>query len=330
MITAPDFLTLPYTPDLTQAGIAYACKSLPYTYDRMGGNLYQRLRRIVAGVAVELAFIRHLNERAIPHDLCGATPFTDPDRYDIAIGGRRCDLKSYMLTKKERISQIRKKPQALLEAQALVPADQTASDHLADDDLYIFAFLNALVTPDPGALALALGAGQPACLIHALPNTWSRPREWSGLGKLALKCDTSGPVTVELGGQNRERKFQTETITLNPRVRTEARGEFHTLGYLHAPGLPDGPVGIHSPILQETRLVDPGEWENIWVYGLEIRFTGYLPRGEFRARSVRLPAGSRVFQYQRTRTENYALPIRELRPFGELFERARSWANTPK
>ncbi|MBI4733056.1 MAG: hypothetical protein HY781_13200, partial [Chloroflexi bacterium] len=51
MLTEPDLLRLPYTPDLTEGGIAYACRSLAYTYDRMGGSPVDRLRRIVAGVA---------------------------------------------------------------------------------------------------------------------------------------------------------------------------------------------------------------------------------------------------------------------------------------
>jgi hypothetical protein len=52
-----------------------------------------------------------------------------------------------------------------------------------------------------------------------------------------------------------------------------------------------------------------------------------MTRGEFRQHAVRLPAGSRVFQYQQTRTENYALPIKDLHPLQALFERAKSWTN---
>ena len=53
MINPGDFIRLPYTRDLTEGGIAYAVRSLPHTYDRMGGSLYSRLRRIVGGVAAE-------------------------------------------------------------------------------------------------------------------------------------------------------------------------------------------------------------------------------------------------------------------------------------
>ena len=101
MVTTSDFITLPFTPDLTHMGILYARKSLPYTYDRMGGNRFKRLRRIVAGKAVELASDRYLNHEEVTHNMLGSTPFTDSDQYDIAIGGRRCDIKSFMLTQKE-------------------------------------------------------------------------------------------------------------------------------------------------------------------------------------------------------------------------------------
>jgi hypothetical protein len=90
MINKNDLLHLSYTPDLTQGGIAYACRSLAYTYDRMGGSPADWLRRIVAGVAVELAMRRYLGEQAVPFDVLGATPFTRPDHYDVALGGHRC------------------------------------------------------------------------------------------------------------------------------------------------------------------------------------------------------------------------------------------------
>ena len=325
MIKTSDFITLKYTPDLTRAGIAYACRSLPYTYDRMGGSLFNRLRRIVAGVAVELAFRRHLNNTEVPHDSLGATPFTNPDRYDIAIGGRRCDIKSFMIAHKDRIRLIRQEPHQLLAAQALVPVDQIASDHLIDDDLYVFAFLTTLITPNHQSLQQALDANQPVYLIHALPKAWSRPEPWGSFGTLVLKSDSSQAVKLELGGQDADHKFLTEQIILNPRERSKTRQEFYTLSYLYTPRLPDGILGVHCPKLKDTQLIKPITWGNIWVYGLEIIFTGYITRGEFRKKTIRLPEGSRVLQYSRTRTENFTLPISDLYPLKDLFDRAKSW-----
>jgi hypothetical protein len=326
VVTTSDFITLPYTPDMTQAGIQYARKSLPYTYDRMGGNRFKRLRRIVAGKAVELAFKRRLNNEEIPHDMLGSTPFTDPDHYDIAIGGRRCDIKSFMLTQKKRIRKIRKAPQQLLEAQALVPVDQMKNEHLTDDDIYIFAFLTALLTPNQAALKKAVDAGQPVYMIHALPKKWARPDKWGNLGELAVKSNMATNLKLELGGQDENHKFQSEHLILPPQTRVAAKLDFSALSYLYTPNFPDGTIGLHSTAMDETYLVEPLEWHNIWVYGMDIIFGGYMTRGEFRQHAARLPAGSHVFQYPQTRTENYALPIKALYPLNALFERAKSWA----
>ena len=326
MLTASDFLTLPYTPDMTQAGIRYACRSLPHTYDRMGGSYFKRLRRIVAGKGVELAFKRYLNRNDIPHDMFGATPFTDPDQYDIAIGGRHCDIKSFLLTQKRRIRNVRQHPEQLLSAQALVPVDQIESKQQSDEDIFVFAFLTALLTPGQKQLQKAINAGQPIYLIRALPKRWAKPEKWQRLGELALKSNASNDIKLELGGQNEQHRFQNEQIILPPKTRCTAQKEFCTLSYLHTPKLPDGTVGIHSPMLDDTVLIEPSGWGNIWVYGMEVIFTGYITRGEFRKNAERLPAGSRVFQYSRTRTENFTLPVRELSPLKELFARAGAWA----
>jgi hypothetical protein len=37
--------------------------------------------------------------------------------------------------------------------------------------------------------------------------------------------------------------------------------------------------------------------------------------------------GSRVFQYDQTRTKNLAVPVFELNPLGNLFERVREWGS---
>jgi len=328
MLTSSDFITIPYTPDMTQAGIAYACKSLHFTYNRMGTSPVKRLQRIVAGVAVELAFRRLLAAKQIPHDNLGATPFTDPDRYDIAIGGRRCDIKSFLLTHKERISQVRQQPANLLEAQALVPLDQIKADRGTDDDIFIFAFLNALLTPNQATLKKALAAEQPVYLIYTLPKHWARPQAWQPLGALTLKSNASQLLKIELNGQDPMRSPQKEQFILRPGKRVTARKTFFALNSLHSPQHADGQIGIHSPVLNETRVIQPLDWGNIWVYGMEINFCGYMPRGEFRQKAETLPAGSRVFQYPRTRTPNLSLPMKALYPLSELFQQAKVWKNS--
>ena len=94
--------------------------------------------------------------------------------------------------------------------------------------------------------------------------------------------------------------------------------EYYSLLYLHAARPPEGVLGVRSPALRDTHLIAPADWMNIWVYGMEIFIAGWLTKGEFRAKSRRLPAGSSVKQYPRTQTDNRAVRVTALRPPREL------------
>ncbi len=325
MIAASDFIRLPYTPDLAEAGIAYAVRSLPYTYNRMGGSSFDRLRRIAAGVAVELAFRRYLGEQGIPFDIKGATPFTDPDRYDVSLGGRRCDIKSFLITHRNQISEMRRDPDVVLKAPALVPSDQHAADKHSGHDLYLFAFLSGLIAASLEDMKKALEAGKPVYLIHALPDAWAKPAAWNPLGPLALKSESDETLTVELGGQDEGRGFLTRTVELPPRTRVVVKDPFFALSSIHILKTIEARIGIHSPARKETHVISRHEWGNLWIYGMDILLTGYLSHEEFSRRASSIQPGSRVFQYKQTRTKNLAVPIGNLRSLSELFERVREW-----
>jgi len=325
MLSPSDFLRIPFTPDLTQGGIAYAIRSLAYTYNRMGGSPFDRLRRIVAGVAVELAFRRHLSQQGIPFDVKGATPFTDPDRYDVSLGGHRCDIKSFLISNRGQISSMRTHPELLLKAPALVPLDQYAADGHLEDDLYLFAFMTCLIAASQADLGKVLEAGQPAYLVHTMPKEWTRPQVWQPLGPLALKSESDETLAVEIGGQAEGREFLTRTVVLPPRMRVKIDEPFFALSSAHVHKLPGARVGIHSPAIGEPYIIDPFGWGNIWVYGMEIILTGYIPREEFRRKSSLIQPGSRVFQYSKTRTKNLAVPVADLKPLGRLFEQVKAW-----
>lgn len=330
MISSLDFIKLPYTPDLTQGGIHYATRSLYYTYDRMGGSLYSRLRRIVGGVAVELAFRRCLAERDIPFDTKGATPFTEPDRYDVSLGNHRCDLKTFIISKRSQITSMRRNPGLALRAPALIPEDQFQAANHTDQDLYLFAFLLGLTTNSPEDIQKAVQAGQPIYLIHPLRADWARPQVWAPLGRLALKSECAAPLHVEIGGQDVRHNFITETLTLEPLKRAFAEKDYHSLAYIHTDTIPEARLGIHSPKKGEIYLIQPHEWGNIWIYGMDIWLTGYMTREEFRRKAITIYAGSRVFQYSKTQTKNYSVPVGDLHPLPELFERVRAWETEKK
>jgi len=325
MLTESDLLHLSYTPDLSEGGIAYACRSLTSACDRMGDSPVDYLRRSVAGVAVELALRRYLSEQAVPFQVLGNTPFTHPEHYDVSLGGHRCIIKSFLITRRNQITQLRRDPGSLLKAPALVPIDQFASENHKPDDLYLFAFLLGVVAVSQADVGKAIAAGQPVFLIHLLPQAWARPMNWIPLEKLALKSECGTPVTVEIGGQDAGRDFITATLVLPPRQRMLVEKGFHSLAYLHAQRKPEARIGIHSPLHGEPYLIPAYAWSNLWVYGMDITLAGWLTHEEYQRKAKVLNSGALTFQVERTREKNLLVPVEGLNPLGRLLEKVRVW-----
>ena len=325
MLTSSDMIHLLFTPDLTEGGIAYACRSLACTRDRMGDSPLDQLRHTVANVAVELAFRRHLTRQFVPFQVLDATPFTQPDWHDISLGGHRCIVTSFLMSHRNQITQLRRDPGRLLLAPALVPVDQFATEEAKPDDLYLFAFLLGVVAAAQTDIAKAIAARQPAFLIHLVPSAWSRPLNWIPLENLALKSESVSPVTVEIGGQDSGRNFITTTLELPPRQRLLVKESFHSLAYIHVQNRPGARIGLHSPLHGEPYLIPARAWGNLWVYGMEIILTGWLTREDFRRKARVLNSGSRTFQIERTHLKNLMVPVSELNPLGRLFEKVRQW-----
>jgi hypothetical protein len=324
MITASDLIHLPYTRDLTEGGIAYALRSLPYIYNRMGGSSYDPLRRVIASAAVQLAFRRYLSEQNIPFEVKGAAPFTEHDRYDVSLGGRRCDIQPFLISHHNQISEMQRNPQVLLKAPALVASDQHAGDIHSQFDLYLFAFLSGLITTSANELQKVIEAKQPHYLVHVMPDAWNRPMKWNPLGTLVLKSESEETQTLEIGGQDEGREMWSCRVELPPRTRVEIQNRFFSLSYVHSKSKLDARIGIRSPAYKETYLIDAQDWGNIWVYGMDILLAGYITRDDFSRRASFIQTGSRVFQYDATHVKNLAVPVSDLKPLSELFERIKT------
>ncbi|HAV75800.1 MAG TPA: hypothetical protein DCX53_00440 [Anaerolineae bacterium] len=326
MITESNLIHLPYTPDLTEGGIVYALRSLPNTFNRAGGSPYDRLRRVVGSVAVELAFRRFLAGQDVPFEVKGARPFTDPDRYDVALGGRRCDIKSFLISYRDQIAEMKRNPQVVLNAPALVPSDQNAGEGHSEKDIYLFAFLSGLVAASQADLQKVIYKKQPHHLIHVMPDNWMRPSKWNTLGSLVLKSESTEAQVVDVNGQDEGRDMQTVSVKLPPNTRVQIEVEFCSVAYIHSKSLPDARIGIHSSARNETHLIGVMEWGNIWIYGMDILLAGWLTSAEFNQRAKPIREGARVFQYDRTRTKNLGVPVHELRSIADLLERVKEWS----
>lgn len=324
MVSVSHILHLPCTRDLIEGGIAYALHSLPYQFQRVGGSTYDRLRHTAAGAAVDLAFRHYLSEQSIPFKVKAALPFTEHDRYDLMLGGQRCEVKSFLISHRDQIAQIQQYSERILSVPALVASDQHAAEGHSPRDWYLFAFLIGQGTDSQPDLKKTVAPKQPNHLVHVMPETWNRPLQWNPLGKLVLKSEADETQIVELGGQEEGRSIRSIAVALPPRRRVEIPDGFFSLSYIHTKSRSLARIGIYSPIRRETYLIEPTDWGNLWIDGKEILLAGYIAREEFRRRASFLPAGSRVFQYDRTQVKNLALPVSELRPLSELLERLKA------
>ena len=325
MIDSSDLIRIPYTGDLTEAGIAYVLRSLPFTFDRSGGSPYPALRRTVVHVAVELALRRYLSGRGIPFEVQAPTPFTAPDRYDVSLGGHRCDLQCFLVSQREKISLLHREPRVLLSAPALVASDGPADNVRSGHDLYLFAFVTGLIAASAAALKKATETGQPYYLIHVMDAQWRRPPSWKPLGPLALTSASDGELLIEISGQGEGREYLSRTLRLPPKSRAAADDPFYSVTAVHAASFPNAHLEIVSATRNETHIIRQTEWGNIWVYGMEIYLTGYISRQAFHQRARAIVPNSRVLQDVPKNGKSLAVDVSELNPLGSLFEDVRAW-----
>ena len=326
MLSPSDILHLPYTPDLTEGGIAYALRSLPYSFEYTDGKPYDRLRRMVAGVAVELAFRRYLSQQNIPFEVKAPTPFTEHNKYTVSLGGRNCNIKSFLISHRDQIAEMRSNPAVMLDAPALVPSDHQSMNGYADHAVYVFAFLSGLIAASQADLQKAAATNQPHYLIHMMPDEWRKPSTWHPLGPLVLKSESDAGMRVEVSGQDEARGFLTRVVNLPAQKRVTIHDPFYSVTAIHVKNMPEARLGIHSPFHKEAHVVPPLEWGNIWVYGMEIYLAGFISRAEFRQRAKLVAQNSTVFQYAHTKTKNLGMPVSDLKPMHDLFARVKEWA----
>jgi hypothetical protein len=325
MLSASDLITLPYTPDLTEAGIAYACRALLRIHDTRGLTPLHWMQATVADVAVELALRRLLAQVGVPFSVSNSTPFTDPQHYDVVLGGHRCMLHNHLLTSRAQIRQVRRTPELLLEAPALLPFDQVTAEEQRPGDLFLFAFLLGLTANSLDEMNKALAAGQPLHLVHVLPKKWSHPPVWAPLDGLSVKSDCDQPVTVIFGGQDEARNHVTLHLELPPHRRLAFPEKWYSIAYLHAPARPQARIGLHCPALGEPYIVPSVGWGNAWIYGMQVVLTGWMTREEYRRRATVLNKGMQSSRFTRTREKSLFLPVGRLEPLALLIEQVRAW-----
>ena len=326
MVSKSDFVTIPFNPDMTLAGIKYTCRSLTNERDQFRNSHINKLRETIAKNVVKLGFKRYLDQTNTPYEMMRSTPFSDPEHYDIVIGGRRCEINVILITDKRQIRSIRAEPHLLLQTQTLIPIDKLSGGELFAKDVLIFIFLTALITPNRRTIEKANAAGQPLYMFNMFPRNWAIPVRWDSLGTILVESNMENTIQLEFGGFNIDRQFQSERFILNPRDKVDLKHNFYTLSYIHTPNLPDDAIRVYSTFLKETYLVSPHTWTNLWIYGMDIIIGGYVTRVEYQKNARRISKNSRKIPSSCASKEIFTLPIHKLHSIMYLFEHAKTWS----
>jgi len=313
MITKKDIMEVRVRPVMIEAGIAYAERSLHFTFNRMGlSSHYNRIRNIISGIVMEEAFRRLLDGSHVKYDLMGRTHFTQKDRYDVGIRGNRYDVKGFVVKDEDRLAAASQDTGWFLECSALVPADQVAARSLREDDVYVFAFATLALAPR--------GAGRHEHWIHTFwEYDWFKNPEWKSLGRMKLVSKMALPCRVRVGGQAEDEDLLCEKLALRPGEKATTKLEYYTALFLQPEELPAGSLEIACERRDTRALVTSDAWENVWLDFEKVFFAGWMTKGEFRKRAKEIPRFyKKCKQYGETKTVNRMLLVKDLHPMSEL------------
>lgn len=325
-LATADLVSLAYSGQYSLAGVQHACESLLHGKALADDVEPAQLRSAVAAVAFEMALRRWLDDAQVSYQLPAHALATTGAQRQLALGGRKCELRPSILTHAGGMQSVQADAGWLLGTSAMVAPAELAAQRLAEEDIFIFGCVTGSVAHSLRETQRAAAQAQPLSLVHMPPRPWQGLGSWRSLGQLVLKSAAKQPLQVELGGLDRAHQVLRSTLLLQPMQRTLVPEDFYCLRYLCVAALPDGALGVHSPALRQTPVITPRQWHNIWFYGLQVYLCGWLNKRDFRSRSVRLAAGTRVRQYVRTEEVLHAIEIARLRPLARLLELVRAAA----
>jgi hypothetical protein len=323
LLNTSDFLYLPFTAELTRAGIAAACRSLPEPPIRSNERVYFLLRRKVALIAAKLAFYRLIEAFNIAHRKVILKPFTNPDEPDISISGRRIEWVNFLISKIKSIERIIQKPESLLHMPMIVNLSNTDLELFQDEDLLCFSIALGKTTAHLSEMQKYVTQDENKYLCYPFPINWAYPQHQRSMGRLIMKSEHGPEMTIEMGGRDEWHCFYIHGQTLPEQIRIEIEQEFYSLTYLHVPELPAGRISIYSPKLKQTCTIHVHEWGNLWVYGSQIMLIGYISWDEFKYRAYEIPAGTLVMGEMRLPTKCQAIKAKNLHPIGDLIPNIR-------
>lgn len=306
MIKVEDIFVSNWQPEFTQAGIAFISQALLQPVNHLIEASADDLREQVLQIGLELGFRQLLVEKNVPFELVAPVYFQKAEQYPrVELGGRKCILIPQLVSRRKKIRQLRQDHRQLL-AERLPNLPAVVPERSNKRDLILFSTVTGLVTRSIQDTARAAEAGQPLHLIYPFPKHWSLPQTWQAMKATAIKTDQEDVQTCTVAGLDGQRGPLQTTKELPGRVRTPIEQKFYALRFISTRQLVKGGMGISCQKFEAPLLIAAHQWVNLWIYGLQTYWLGYLTVEEYLDQGAGLAAN-------------------QLHPIADLLTRARQW-----
>ncbi len=311
---------LPYQGEWTAAAVAAVLEALPWLAERRTAVTVPRLRQLVKDQAALLALMHWLAQGAVPYTV-ETFPGTLPGRAPLWVAGRRLFPQAVLLSHRAGIQALRQHPeQAQQRAWATVPEPRLRALGGAPEDLFVFGLVLGLVAQHPQHTPRLLAKALPLRLIFPLPLA---RRRWPGEAWLSLKYEGPGTLSLVLYGR-RAGKAVRYPVDLRAGERQRLEQPWGALYALVTEQVPAGRVGVGSTLWAQPLVVPAQAWGNLWLYGMEVWWLGYLSRRAFLQQARLLPPGASRGWGLRLPQRAYAVPVESLRPMADLSARLKT------
>jgi hypothetical protein len=308
LISTKDFVTLKVSNDTFVEAINYACRSVYFTYDRMnyGPQLYNRLIRIVVGVAIEKTFEEYLRVLRVPFETTGRTHWRQRDKAEFDLKKLKLDIKGYHVYP----AADRHFPDWFLDVEGLVPKDQL--EKTESPDIYLQAFL---VSPQiNNSIIHQYVANFP--VIWA--NRWREPRNIIVNGSFDRLISFFGENASSLNQPVFENFDCCELVHVNfDSITSEAK--YCSLQYARTDQRPDKPLIIQIAN-NGSHIINSKDWIDLWLQEPTVTFTGWGTKQDYKSGKILPPHIATRIYTGGTRTFNYCRLIQKLRPLKELID----------
>lgn len=320
----PEIIRIPAAPDLTVAGLMYLTRGLVRPGGQSFGSGFGDYREVVAQKMAELAFRRYLVEQEIPHRLVRTLTVASLDANEVSLGGRRAALITKLIFHKQEINRVENNSQRLLAAKVVRPHSFDRKKY-HEDDLVIVGFVTAEISRNHKEIKEDQKEQKKLSLLYQIPEPWSHPKVWRAADKISLKTEIKKPLEIVIGGLDKEHRFLTERLNLTSNETVNVRKAFFSLNYLQAEHLPVGTIELSNSLTRDKLRINPAQWGNLWVYGINIYLVGFITQSEFANRANPIYEDSPVLGPIRSTTAGLAISADQLNPIQELFSRLKNW-----